>query len=180
MLKMNCAAAICLVFLFAFSKGAEVPTTTEGAGMTTSGVEKSTTASGSTVKGEEDVRQEIKAQLHALSEGCKTKTEISAEAAQISINQQIPKTEPEKCYLECIYNGMGLAKDGQFNEKGARVLAQKRFAESSEELSKANLMIEACSKEAVVKDTTEKCAIGRMIRECFVKNGAKINFFPKP
>ncbi|CAB0011257.1 unnamed protein product, partial [Nesidiocoris tenuis] len=41
-------------------------------------------------------------------------------------------------------------------------------------------LTEACKTQSkitgvVVKDTNEKCALGRLIRECFVKHGAKYN-----
>ncbi|CAB0011260.1 unnamed protein product [Nesidiocoris tenuis] len=44
-------------------------------------------------------------------------------------------------------------------------------------------LTEACKTQSkitgvVVKDTNEKCALGRLIRECFVKHGAKVHIFP--
>nr|AYP30805.1 OBP6 [Corythucha ciliata] len=142
----------------------------------------STTASKLTsgaAKAADEMRIKIKQQVDALTEQCKTQVKLTPEQAKIVSNQAIPKTEPEKCFLECLYNGLQLTKDNKFNEQAARALAQKRFSTSPDELAKANTMIDACAKEVVVKDTNEKCVMGRLVRECFVKNGAKINFFPK-
>ncbi|BET02443.1 Hypothetical protein NTJ_15261 [Nesidiocoris tenuis] len=151
----------------------EVPTSTLVSGQptgTTDGVSKSP----------DEIKQKIKEQVEALTEACKTQSKITGEQAKIVATQAIPKTEPEKCFLECIYSGLQLTKDKAFYEPAARALAHKRFGSSPEELQKANSMIDVCVKEIVVKDTNEKCALGRLIRECFVKHGAKINFFPKP
>ncbi|KAE8573295.1 uncharacterized protein [Halyomorpha halys] len=141
----------------------------------------STPTGGVTVsKSPEEIRHKIKEQVLALTESCKTSTKITGEQAKIVSNQAIPKTEAEKCFLECMYNGLNITKDGKFIEISAKGLAQHRFANSPDELTKANNMIETCTKEAIVKDANEKCAIGRLVRECFVKHGSKINFFPKP
>nr|AYN07348.1 odorant-binding protein 7 [Yemma signatus] len=137
------------------------------------------TVSGATVKADE-ARQKIKENVHALTEACKNTAKLTSDQAKIASNQGIPKTEAEKCFLDCVYQGLNITKDGKFNELAAKGLAQVRFGASQDELSKANHMIDTCAKEIVVKDTNEKCALGRLIRECFVKHGNKINFFPKP
>nr|AXS78207.1 odorant-binding protein 22 [Adelphocoris lineolatus] len=175
---MNTFAALVLVAsVVALSQGnptTGAPSTTlvsdQPTGSTASGVSKSP----------EEIKQKIKEQVGALTEACKSQSKITGEQAKIVATQAIPKTEAEKCFLECIYTGLQLTKDGKFNEPAARALAQKRFGNAPDDLQKANSMITACVKEVVVKDTNEKCALGRLIRECFVKNGAKINFFPKP
>ncbi|KAL1117104.1 hypothetical protein AAG570_004432 [Ranatra chinensis] len=149
-------------------------TTTESSGTVQSNDTKSASpldVDGSTKSPQ--TRQQLKEQVAALAENCKSVAKITPEQAKIATNQAVPKTEAEKCFLGCIYDGIGLAKDGQFNEAGARSLAQLRFGSSPDELGKANTMIEACAKEAVAKDSSEKCAIGRLLRECFLKNGAK-------
>ncbi|XP_073973864.1 uncharacterized protein isoform X2 [Rhodnius prolixus] len=169
-----CLAATLLVIAQSESTTTEEPETTQDN-------DKSTTAGASTVsKTPEEIRQKIKEQVEALTEACKTQTKLTPDQTKIATNMAVPKTEPEKCFLECIYNGIGLTKDGAFNEQGARVLAQQRFTGAPDDLAKANTMIEACTKEVVVKDANEKCGLGRLVRECFVKNGVKINFFPKP
>ncbi|KAF6201438.1 hypothetical protein GE061_005886 [Apolygus lucorum] len=174
---MNSIIVLCLVAsAVALSQGN--PTTpnpstshvSSSAGITVSGVSKSP----------EEIKLKIKEQVATLTGACKTQTKLTGEQAKIVASQAIPKTEAEKCFLECIYQGLQLTKDGKFNEPAARALAQKRFGNAPEDLQKANTMIDICVKEVVVKDENEKCALGRLIRECFVKNGAKINFFPKP
>nr|ATU82918.1 secreted Odorant Binding Protein Family protein [Pristhesancus plagipennis] len=143
--------------------------------------DKSTTVGGSTVsKTPQELRQKIKEQVENLIESCKSQHKLTPEQAKIATDVVVPKTEAEKCFLDCIYSGLSLTKDGAFNEAGAKMLAQQRFANSPDELAKANTMIDTCTKEAIVKDANEKCALGRLIRECFVKHGAKIQFFPKP
>nr|AHF71061.1 odorant-binding protein 30 [Lygus lineolaris] len=176
---MNSFTVLCLV--------ASVVALTQGNPTTpnpTSSSHAASVSGGSTVSGvsksPEEVKQKIKEQVEALTGACKSQTKITGEQAKIVATQAIPKTEAEKCFLECIYTGLQLTKDGKFNEPAARALAQKRFGNAPEDLTKANSMIDTCVKEVVVKDLNEKCALGRLIRECFVKNGAKINFFPKP
>ncbi|XP_075229125.1 uncharacterized protein LOC142328877 [Lycorma delicatula] len=124
-------------------------------------------------------RASIKEQLAALTQSCKTSSHATPDDIKIISSETVPKTDGEKCFLQCIYNGLGIVKNDQFSVEGSKILAQKRFSSSPDELAKANQMIEICSKEAVKKDSKEKCPMGRQVRECFVKNGAKINFFPK-
>ncbi|KAI5729470.1 hypothetical protein M8J76_002851 [Diaphorina citri] len=70
------------------------------------------------------------------------------------------------------------AKSLPTDEKQSKALAAQRF--KGDELTKANKLVETCAKEAVVAaGNTEKCALGKSVRSCFVKNGEKIDFFPK-
>nr|SAJ59021.1 putative odorant-binding protein [Triatoma brasiliensis] len=176
---MKAVTFLCLAASLLVIAQGESTTTEESA--TAQDNDKSTTVGGSTVsKTPEEIRQKIKEQVEALTETCKTQAKLTPEQTKIATNMAVPKTEAEKCFLECIYNGIGLTKEGAFYEQGARTLAQQRFMGAPDDLAKANTMIEACTKEVVVKDANEKCGLGRLVRECFVKNGAKINFFPKP
>nr|AGZ04923.1 odorant binding protein 4 [Laodelphax striatellus] len=124
-------------------------------------------------------RAAIKEQLAKLTESCKTSSQANSDEAKIIGTESVPKTEGEKCFLQCVYTGLGIVKNEQFSVEGAKLLAQKRFGSFPEELEKANQLIETCSKEAVKKDSKDKCPMGFLIRQCFVKNGQKINFFPK-
>nr|QHI06952.1 odorant-binding protein 6 [Helopeltis theivora] len=175
---MNSVAFLCVVAsVIALSTGTP-PTTAKPSSTLVSG--QTTATTGGVSKSPEEVKQKLKEQVAVLTEGCKTQTKITAEEAKIVATQTIPKTENEKCFLECVYSGLQLTKGGRFYEPAARALAHKRFGSSPEELQKANSMIDICVKEIAAKNENEKCALGRLIRECFVKNGAKINFFPKP
>nr|ARJ35771.1 odorant binding protein 6 [Cyrtorhinus lividipennis] len=178
---MKNLAILCLVAsVVAVSQANPASTTSRPGSTLVSGSSTESTSEEEVSKSPEQEKLKIKEQVAALTETCKTQSKITGEQAKIVATQAIPKAEPEKCFLECIYKGLQLTKDNKFNEPAARALAQKRFGSNAEELQKANIMIDTCVKEIVIKDTNEKCVLGRLIRECFVKNGAKINFFPKP
>nr|ATU82459.1 venom POBP 3 [Lethocerus distinctifemur] len=118
----------------------------------------------------------VREKVVALSKKCAADSKATPDQAKIAFSQDLPKTETERCYLECLYTGVGAVKDGGFNVEGAKKLASNRFTNSNE-LGLANKLIESCAKE-VAKKEGEKCSLGHSIRECFVKHGKEVNFFP--
>nr|QVN29857.1 odorant binding protein 11 [Nilaparvata lugens] len=97
-------------------------------------------------------RSAIKEQLAKLTESCKTSSQANSDDAKIIGTESVPKTEGEKCFLQCVYTGLGIVKNDQFSVEGARLLAQKRFGAFPEELEKANQLIETCSKEGISEE----------------------------
>ncbi|XP_008477086.1 uncharacterized protein LOC103513998, partial [Diaphorina citri] len=63
-------------------------------------------------------------------------------------------------------------KDNKFIGSNARLMAARRFSEP--ELSKANQLIDVCEKSIEVpSNSTEFCALGRLVRKCFKEEGEK-------
>uniref|UniRef100_A0A146MBZ0 Uncharacterized protein n=1 Tax=Lygus hesperus TaxID=30085 RepID=A0A146MBZ0_LYGHE len=93
----------------------------------------------------------------------------------LTINNPISKI-CSQCYLQCVYTGVGVIKDGKFSEEGGKKLVALRFHDAKEK-ELANKLIATCAKEIKAKDG-EKCSLGRAVRECFVNHGKQVNFFP--
>lgn len=122
----------------------------------------------------------LKQKLNSIAVKCKDELRAPQEIMALVSNTVLPQNEQQRCYLECVYKNLNLIKNNKFNAADGKTLAQIRFANQPEEHKKAVTIIENCAKEAIIDPkTTEKCAAGRVIRNCFVKNGEKINFFPK-
>ncbi|KAI5700508.1 hypothetical protein M8J75_000007 [Diaphorina citri] len=110
--------------------------------------------------------------VNAVATKCKTELNSPPEAVALLGAKSLPTDEKQRCFLECVYKNLGIIKDNN------KALAAQRF--KGDELTKANKLVETCAKEAVVAaGNTEKCALGKSVRSCFVKNGEKIDFFPK-
>ncbi|KAI5701581.1 hypothetical protein M8J75_011059 [Diaphorina citri] len=111
--------------------------------------------------------------VKAVATKCKTELNSPPEAVALLGAKSLPTDEKQRCFLECVYKNLGIIKDNN------KALAAQRF--KGDELTKANKLVETCAKEAVVAaGNTEKCALGKSVRSCFVKNGEKIpNFFRK-
>ncbi|VVC36644.1 Hypothetical protein CINCED_3A005053 [Cinara cedri] len=122
----------------------------------------------------------LKQKLNTIAVKCKIELHAPQEIMALVSNTVVPQNEQQRCYLECVYKNLNLVKNNKFSVADGKTLAQIRFADQPEEHKKAVTIIETCEKEAIIDTkTTEKCAAGRVIRNCFVKNGEKINFFPK-
>ncbi|XP_025422236.1 uncharacterized protein LOC112691966 isoform X2 [Sipha flava] len=123
----------------------------------------------------------LKQKLNTIAVKCKDELHAPQEIMALVSNTVVPQNEQQRCYLECVYKNLNLIKNNKFSVADGKTLAQIRFAKQPDEHKKAVHIIETCEKEAIIDPkTTEKCAAGRVIRNCFVKNGEKINFFPKP
>ncbi|XP_050439770.1 uncharacterized protein LOC126845215 [Adelges cooleyi] len=143
---------------------------------------KKTAASGATTAKPKttDGHVALKQKLNSIAVKCKDELRAPQEIMALVSNTVLPQNEQQRCYLECLYKNLNLVKNNKFSVVDGKALAQIRFANQPEEFKKAVAIIETCEKEAVIDPkTTEKCAAGRVIRNCFVKNGEKINFFPK-
>jgi len=122
----------------------------------------------------------LKQKLNTIAVKCKDELHAPQEIMALVSNTVVPQNEQQRCYLECVYKHLNLIKNNKFSVSDGKTLAQIRFANHPDEHKKAVTIIETCEKEAIIDPkTTEKCAAGRVIRNCFVKNGEKINFFPK-
>ncbi|KAE8573135.1 uncharacterized protein [Halyomorpha halys] len=119
----------------------------------------------------------VQEQVSAIAKKCAAENKVSAEQAKIAYAVVVPKTQEESCYLECIYTGAGVIKDGKFVVDGAKKLSAQRFTNAAEKTA-ADSVIDTCGKE--VSAGKDKCALGKAVRECFVKNGKNISFFPPP
>uniref|UniRef100_A0A8D8WYG7 Uncharacterized protein n=1 Tax=Cacopsylla melanoneura TaxID=428564 RepID=A0A8D8WYG7_9HEMI len=116
--------------------------------------------------------------VNAVATKCKTELNSPPEAVALLGTKTLPIDEKQRCFLECVYKNLNIVKDNKFNAEGSKQLAAQRF--KGEELTKANKLVDTCAKEAIIPaGTVEKCALGKAVRSCFVKNGDKINFFPK-
>nr|AXU25082.1 odorant-binding protein 17 [Cyrtorhinus lividipennis] len=118
----------------------------------------------------------VKDLVQGVSKKCAAQTKASAEQSKLAFSQGIPKDETEKCYLECVYSGVGLIKDNKFNDQGGKKLVELRFQEAKQK-ELANKLIATCAKEIAAKEN-EKCSLGRAVRECFATHGKQVNFFP--
>lgn len=122
----------------------------------------------------------LKQKLNTIAVKCKDELHAPQEIMALVSNTVVPQNEQQRCYLECVYKNLNLIKNNKFSVDDGKAMARIRFANQPEEHKKAVTIIETCEKEAIIDPkTTEKCAAGRVIRNCFVKNGEKINFFPK-
>jgi len=122
----------------------------------------------------------LKQKLNTIAVKCKDELHAPQEIMALVSNTVVPQNEQQRCYLECVYKNLNLVKNNKFSVPDGKTLAQIRFANHPDEHKKAVAIIETCEKEAIIDPkTAEKCAAGRVIRNCFVKNGEKINFFPK-
>uniref|UniRef100_A0A0K8SW73 Uncharacterized protein n=2 Tax=Lygus hesperus TaxID=30085 RepID=A0A0K8SW73_LYGHE len=113
----------------------------------------------------------VKEIVQNVSKKCAAETKASPEQAKIAVSQHIPKDDVERCYLQCVYTGVGVIKDGKFSEEGGKKLVALRFHDAKEK-ELANKLIATCAKEIKAKDG-EKCSLGRAVRECFVNHGNK-------
>nr|WVD93596.1 odorant binding protein 19 [Graphosoma rubrolineatum] len=120
---------------------------------------------------------EVQNMVLSIAKKCAAETKVSEDQAMIAYAVVAPKTVEESCYLECIYKGTEVIKDGKFNVEGAKNIAVKRFTDAAEKTA-ANNLIDTCGKE--VSPGSDKCAAGKAVRECFVKHGKNISFFPPP
>lgn len=122
----------------------------------------------------------LKQKLNTIAVKCKDELHAPQEIMALVSNTVVPQNEQQRCYLECVYKNLNLIKNNKFSVDDGKAMAKIRFANQPEEHKKAVTIIETCEKEAIIDPkTTEKCTAGRVIRNCFVKNGEKINFFPK-
>ncbi|XP_050530544.1 uncharacterized protein LOC126899557 [Daktulosphaira vitifoliae] len=122
----------------------------------------------------------LKQKLNTIAVKCKDELRAPQEIMALVSNTVLPQNEQQRCYLECLYKNLNLIKNNKFSVADGKMLAQIRFTNQPDELKKAISIIEICEKEAIIDPkSTEKCVAGRVIRQCFVKNGEKINFFPK-
>ncbi|XP_026688984.1 uncharacterized protein LOC113473701, partial [Diaphorina citri] len=72
----------------------------------------------------------------------------------------------EERYVKVLFASLCQVKDNKFIGSNARLMAARRFSEP--ELSKANQLIDVCEKSIVVpSNSTEFCALGRLVRKCF-------------
>nr|SAJ59017.1 putative odorant-binding protein [Triatoma brasiliensis] len=118
----------------------------------------------------------VKDKVGALAKKCAADHKANQEQAKIAFTQKLPTDEVERCYLECVYTGVGVIQGGEYSVEGSKKLATQRFSDAKEHET-VNKLIDTCSKE-VTKVKDEKCSLGRTVRECFVKHGEKVHFFP--
>nr|AOV87036.1 odorant-binding protein 19 [Halyomorpha halys] len=118
----------------------------------------------------------VQDQVTAIAKKCASEHKMSEEQAKIIFSLVVPKTPEENCYMECIYIGAGVMKDGKYSVEGAKKLADQRFTGADEKTAAVKL-IETCKS---VSAGSEKCGLAKSVRECFVKNGNNISFFPPP
>ncbi|KAK9501206.1 hypothetical protein O3M35_002276 [Rhynocoris fuscipes] len=118
----------------------------------------------------------VKDKVLAASKKCAADAKVNQEQAKIAFSQKIPSEESEKCYLECVYKAFDVIQNDSFSVEGSKKLATVRFTDPKEH-EIVNKLIDTCGKE-VTKAKDEKCSLGRTVRECFVKYGKEVNFFP--
>uniref|UniRef100_A0A224XNA0 Putative odorant-binding protein n=1 Tax=Panstrongylus lignarius TaxID=156445 RepID=A0A224XNA0_9HEMI len=118
----------------------------------------------------------VKEKVGALAKKCAADHKANQEQAKIVFSQKVPADEVERCYLECIYTGVGIVQGDEYSVEGSKKLAAQRFTDPKEHET-VNKLIDTCSKE-VTKAKDEKCSLGKAVRECFVKHGEKVHFFP--
>nr|QPZ88897.1 odorant binding protein 7 [Diaphorina citri] len=116
--------------------------------------------------------------LNKAAMECQSRLGVNQAFMSLLSTKNIPTNEKMRCFLLCVYETLGLVKDNKFIGSNARLMAARRFAEP--ELSKANQLIDVCEKSIVVpSNSTEFCALGRLVRKCFKEEGEKIDFFPR-
>nr|ALS31059.1 odorant-binding protein [Phenacoccus solenopsis] len=118
--------------------------------------------------------------FNAVATECKKELNANQEIMALLSSGALPTNEKQRCFLECVYNKVGLIKDGKVNEEGAMSLAKAKFGENKDLMTKAEALFKKCKTEAVVeKDSKEKCALGRLIRTCIVNHGNNLPIFSK-
>lgn len=129
------------------------------------------------------IDEAIKNQVEALVAKCKDTNNITPNEAKIAASLDVPKTENERCFLQCIYEDLGIVQDGKFSAAQSKTLAQMRFGKNPEDLNKAFTLIDNCARDIELDSKTtisnEKCKLGGVVRECLVKYNSQLNFFPK-
>ncbi|XP_014243718.1 uncharacterized protein LOC106663413 [Cimex lectularius] len=118
----------------------------------------------------------VKEKVLALSKKCAADNKVSADQAKLAFTQNLPKDEHERCYLECVYTGVGVVHSGAFSLDGANKLVAARFTNPKEKEA-AGQLVSTCAKEITQKGG-EKCSLGHTVRECFVRHGKQVDFFP--
>nr|AYN07351.1 odorant-binding protein 10 [Yemma signatus] len=118
----------------------------------------------------------VKDQIAAIGKKCVAETKLSPDRAGIAFNQEIPKTDSEKCFLECVYKGAGVVVDNKFSLAGSEKMVKATFAGTPQE-AVAHKLVQTCDK-LIAPKAGENCSLGRVVRECFVNNGKSVNFFP--
>ncbi|KAK7571941.1 hypothetical protein V9T40_014413 [Parthenolecanium corni] len=117
--------------------------------------------------------------LNQVANDCKKELNAQQEIVALLSSGALPTNEKQRCFLECVYNKLGLIKDNKLSEEGATNLAKQKFGENKDMTAKADALFKTCKTEAVVteKDAKEKCALGRLIRTCIVKHGQGLPIF---
>nr|ALV87607.1 odorant binding protein 13 [Drosicha corpulenta] len=108
--------------------------------------------------------------------------ELNYEPGSPSIleTETVPTDEQQKCYLECIYLKLGIIKDGKLNKNLGEEWIKQRYGNDPEAQKRISSAFEACEKRVSV-DPNEKCAYGRLLRECIFNSpeGAPLKVFIK-
>nr|XP_018908404.1 PREDICTED: uncharacterized protein LOC109037965 [Bemisia tabaci] len=122
--------------------------------------------------------QDAKQKVAAVAEKCKTEVRGGHDVLKIVGTSELPKTEEQRCFLECVYKNLQLIVDDKFAEPGAKRLMMMKYGSNPDQLKIAQTEIETCAKE--VKPTAGmKCSLAHNIRQCFAKEGQKHNFYIK-
>ncbi|XP_039285822.1 uncharacterized protein LOC111058419 isoform X2 [Nilaparvata lugens] len=88
----------------------------------------------------------------------------------------IPKSTVEKCFLKCVYKGLGIvANDDTFVLEKIKEILKELLGGNAFKI--AENVADICSSEIKV-DPAEECSIGKSVRACFVKKGKELSFFP--
>ncbi|XP_065203412.1 general odorant-binding protein 19d-like [Planococcus citri] len=115
-----------------------------------------------------------------FSDECKKELKTSDADYGILAKAEVPANEAQKCLLECIYKKFGLInKNGKVDAVAAEKLAELRFEKDKEHLTKAKEVIKKCQTDADKASTTEKCVLGKVIRNCIIKYGQNTAFLFK-
>nr|ALV87601.1 odorant binding protein 5 [Drosicha corpulenta] len=127
--------------------------------------------------------QDIKALQNRINtSGEKCRKEVGAQQDILALlnSKAIPTNEKQRCFLECVYKDLALVKDNKFNEEGATALAKQRFGTNKDQLTKADAVIKKCKNEVVIpKNSTERCTLGRLLRNCVVNHAGDLQVFTK-
>ncbi|XKL60199.1 hypothetical protein PGB90_001215 [Kerria lacca] len=126
------------------------------------------------LKGANDAFQN---RLNSVATECKKEQNAQQDIIALLSSGVLPTNEKQRCFLECVYNKLGLIKDNKLNEEGAINLAKQKFGENKDLTSKSEALFKKCKTEAVVTDPKEKCALGRLIRTCIVNHGSNVPIF---
>nr|AYP30806.1 OBP7 [Corythucha ciliata] len=116
--------------------------------------------------------------IKSLAQRCAGQFQLPPEKATLAFKDELPQNEDEMCYFQCMYEGVRIINDSAYNKDGAMKYAKVIF-EKPEDFEKASKVIQQCDKDIVKKtDGKDKCGLGKSVRDCFVKNGKEVNFFP--
>ncbi|KAE8572982.1 B1 protein [Halyomorpha halys] len=114
---------------------------------------------------EEDIMEK---KTEAITQ-CTAEHNVSKEAVKsISINDNVPNDPEVKCWLRCIFEKLGVMKEGQIDWERCKFIT-KHCLSNEQDKAKVDQITEICKAE-VPKDEKDECQLAYSAMVCKMKN----------